>query len=197
MIKKHFISFISVLLLITILISFPCLWNASLKGHIRGSSFYLEKDYIDFFGGKEAAIFFEKYITSTDYLAIDFYYCDDGRRIFPLMKSYTAFVVDIYLEDDEFNRVVQGFSSEGNDPKPINNNFVFVKIDEQDKLYKDNFAAVGWDANHNTVRYVFVCNVENGNAYNIQTTYLSFYDLNWNDNENDYIFDYCKDNVLQ
>jgi len=194
--KKRIILFV-LILLITIMISFPCLWNASLKGHITGSSFYLEETYIDFFGGKEAANFFEKYITSDDYLAIDFYYSDDGRTILPLMKSYTAFIIDIYLKDDEFNRVVQGFSSKGNDPKPINDNFIFVKIDEQDKLYKENFAAVGWDTNHTTVRYVFVCNVENGNVYNIQTPYLRFYDLKWNDNENDYIFDYSKYNALQ
>lgn len=189
--------FIVSILLISILISFPHLWNSSLMGHVKGSSLYLDKTYIDFYGGKEAAHFFEEYITSSNYLAINFHYSDEGRTIFPFMKSYTAFVLDLYLTDDEFNQIVQDFSSVGNDPKPINNNFVFVKIDGQDKLYKDNFAAIGWDANHNTVRYVFVCNVENGNVYNVQTPYLRFYDLNWNDNENDYIFDYSKYDALQ
>lgn len=194
--KKHIIGIVSALLIL-ISILFPYLWNTSLKGHVRGSSLYLEKAYYDFYGGKEASSFFEKYITTDNYLAIDFYYSDDGRIIFPLMKSYTAFIVDIYLKEDEFNQTVLDLSSEEYEPKSINNSFIFVKINDQDKLYKDNFAAIGWDANHNTLRYVFVCDKKNGNVYNIQTTYLRFYDLNWNDNENDYIFDYSENTALQ
>ena len=74
--------------------------------------------------------------------------------------------------------------------KTYGDSFYFVKIDGQEKLYKDNFAAIGWDDNHNTLRYVFICDAKEGNVYNIQTTYLRFYNLNWNDDENDYIFNY-------
>ena len=187
--KKYIIGIVSALLIL-ILILLPYLWNTSLKGHVRGSSLYLEKTYHDFYGGKEASSFFEKYITTDKYLAIDFYYSDDGRTIFPLMKPYTAFIVDIYLEEHEFDQAILELSDGESDPKTINDSFCFVKIDGQENLYKDNFAAIGWDDNHNTIRYVFVCDVKEGNVYNIQTTYLRFYNLNWNDNENDYIFDY-------
>ena len=85
MIKKiRLIIVIAIILFASILISFPLLWNTSLKGSIRGSSFYLDKTYVDFYGGKEAMSFFEKYIMSKEYLAIDFYYSDEGRMMFPL-----------------------------------------------------------------------------------------------------------------
>lgn len=187
--KKYIIGIVSALLIL-ILILLPYLWNTSLKGHVRGYSLYLEKTYYDFYGGKEASLFFEKYITIENYLAIDFYYSDDGRIIFPLMKSYTAFIVDIYLEEHEFDQAILDLSNGESDLKMINDSFCFIKIDGQEKLYKDNFAAIGWDDNHNTIRYVFVCDAKEGNVYNIQTTYLRFYNLKWNNNENDYIFDY-------
>lgn len=178
------------ILLISTLILFPFLWNTSLRGHIRGSSFYLEEIYVSFYGGKEAQSFFEKYITSEKYIAIDFYYSDDGRMIFPLMKSYTAFVIDIYYREDIFNEVIRNILNEGYKSVLLNSSFNFVKIESEDEIYDDNIAAIGWDTNHNTIRYVFVCDVKNGNVYNIQTTYLRFYDLNWNSNEDDCIFDY-------
>lgn len=177
-------------LLILFLVLFPFLWNASLKGHVSGSSLYLERTYVDFYGGKKASSFFEKYVTADDYIAMDFHYSDDGRTIFPLMKPYTAFILDVYLEKEEFDRVILDLTSEKYEQKSINDSFVFVEINDKEKFYRNNFAAIGWDVNHNTLRYVFVCDIKNGNAYRILTTYLRFYDLNWNSDENDLIFDY-------
>ena len=198
MIKKiRLIIVIAIILFASILISFPLLWNTSLKGSIRGSSFYLDKTYVDFYGGKEAMSFFEKYIMSKEYLAIDFYYSDEGRMMFPLMKSYTAFIVDIYFKEEVFNDFIQNILNKGYESVALKNSFDFVKIEDKDKLYEDNFAAIGWDTSHNSVRYVFVCDVKNGKVYNVQSLYLRFYDLNWNDNENDYIFDYSEIVVSQ
>jgi len=183
--------------LILFLVLFPFLWNASLKGHVSGSSLYLEKTYVDFYGGKRASSFFEKYVTVDDFIAMDFHYSDDGRTIFPLMKPYTAFILDVYLEKEEFDRVILDLTSEKYEQKSINDSFVFVEINDKEIFYRNNFAAIGWDINHNTLRYVFVCDIKNGNVYNIQTTYLRFYDLNWNSDENDLIFDYSENTAIQ
>ena len=113
------------------------------------------------------------------------------------MKPYTAFILDVYLEKEEFDRVILDLTSEKYEQKSINDSFVFVEINDKEIFYRNNFAAIGWDINHNTLRYVFVCDIKNGNVYNIQTTYLRFYDLNWNSDENDLIFDYSENTAIQ
>ena len=150
------------------------------------SESYFSESYLKYNGGKEAKEFFDEYVYNGDYKDIAFHY-KDGDKMISTLNYCTAFVLDIYYEDIPQNIIGSYASSSHYYIAP----FSIYKIDRNDDIYDDNSAFIMFDGPHKTVRYVFICKYSSIRSDNVNESLNNvFFDLRWNYNKEDWIFDY-------
>lgn len=156
------------------------------------------KNYVSYNGGEDAQLFFEEYLNLEGYKDVKFHYMD-GEKIIALYNFFTVFVVDVYYENEQFfelsNTLIQhneGVSAEAyfNEYDGLHKiAFSGFKIKKSDTIYQNNTAAIMFDPRYYTIRYAFLVN-EVGSVFDVQDSIVRSLDLNFNVDENDWVFDY-------
>ena len=118
---------------------------------------FFDGTYLEYNGGKDAEVFFNEYAHIDDYKDISFHY-KDGEKGNYLMNSrhqHTVFALDVYYERNEFLRVSDEILLEltGQTAEEIFElydgrrmvAFSGYKVEKEDRVYKENNAAVLFD----------------------------------------------------
>lgn len=150
---------------------------------------YFTKKHLEYNGGASAEVFFDEFVDTEGYQDIAFHYID-AEKIISLHKYYTVFVLDVYYTTDGFSRVYNTILPDTNHRTASGGlgAFDIYFIETDDDVYQNNNAYVMFDAQHNTVRYVFICHCSDNVHPEIVLPWAL--DINWNDSEKDLIFDY-------
>ena len=150
---------------------------------------YFTKKYLEYNGGASAEVFFDEFVDTEGYQDIAFHYID-AEKIISLHKYYTVFVLDVYYTSDGFSKVHNTILPDA-DHRTASGGlgaFDIYFIETDDDVYRNNNAYVMFDAQHYTVRYVFICNCSDNVHPEIVLSWSL--DIDWNDSEKDLIFDY-------
>lgn len=196
--KKKFIWFISIVVSLLLVFSFPTIWNSCIK-ETHDANDFLSGNYVDYNGGKSAKQFFDEYANLEKYKDIDFHYCDGDRKItFSFAYTKTMFALDVWYDEDIFFEVIDTILKDTDSTTLYNSNYTCngfgdsYIITREDDLYIDNYAAFFVDVTHHTIRFFFLYNVPHKP---MEITDLRMYtdftmDIPWNTNEKNWIFDY-------
>lgn len=149
---------------------------------------YSSKKYTEYNGGNEAEVFFDEYAIVNEYQDAQFHY-KDGKKIISTRSYCTAFVLDIYYEQFPEEIWETPGLNLNFDYHYYNKPFSIYKIDSEKDIYNDNSAFVMIDTQHKTIRYVFVYD-SSVTPNEVDETLSHIFELNWNDNIEDWIFDY-------
>ncbi len=149
---------------------------------------FLTKKYTEYNGGNEAEVFFDEYAIVNEYQDAQFHY-KDGKKIISTRSYCTAFVLDIYYEQFPEEIWETPGLNLNSDYHYYNKPFSIYKIDSEKDIYNDNSAFVMIDTQHKTIRYVFVYD-SSVTPNEVDETLSHIFELNWNDNMEDWIFDY-------
>ena len=187
--RPKLFSVASIIFCVVLLAVGFCALNCALSLRIREDhsvASYFNEQYSEYNGGASAKAFFDEFANTEGYQDIAFHYID-AEKIISLHKYYTVFVLDVYYTSDGFSRVYHAIA----DQRIASGGYGAFDIyfmDTDDEIYRNNNAYVMFDAQHNTIRYVFICNCSD-NVH--PETVLSWsLDIGWNDSEKDLIFDY-------
>ncbi len=190
--RPKLFSVASIIICVVLLAVGFCALDYALSLRIREDhsvASYFNEQYSEYNGGASAKAFFDEFANTEGYQDIAFHYVD-AEKIISLHKYYTVFVLDVYYTFDGFSRVHHTILPDA-DHRTASGGlgaFDIYCIDTDDDVYRNNNAYVMFDAQHNTIRYVFICNCSD-NVH--PETVLSWsLDIGWNDSEKDLIFDY-------
>ena len=199
--KKDLMSFLVVLTIICVLIFSYRYIEYSVKTHnsniqkVDDIESFFDNSYSEYNGGEKAKEFFDSYVYLNEYKDIAFNYIDAEKYISFLRTPHTAFIVDVYYEEDVFYEIAEKILPDTNAEtisEMTTRNFDVSIITLDKELYRENTACVMFDLEYNTIRYAFIYKlpVVATDVRALGAIELSLPDLHWNSNESDWIFDY-------
>ena len=179
--KSLVISIICIILIIFIVFIF--VRSCTFKKDENVESF-LNGDYKKHNGGREAKLFFEKYIDLNNYRDIAFHFSDAGKRL-SIYKCWTVYVVDVYYEQFKFYEIAGKYLNGSNESStcdllPDVEGFKIKIISEDTDLEDKNSYSIMFDESTLTIRYVFVYKSGMLTKIGIVTAIERAFNLNWN-----------------
>lgn len=148
---------------------------------------FLSGDYTSYNGGKEASEFFKRFAGLDNYEDISFKYRDNDNRITLKHDSHTVFVLDIKYNSEDYLSLKSSLFENTDKPDEENKtnyfgSYLLAAVNLQDKVFSDNYCGIFFDGEENTIRYVFIYNVERDNVSNsdLKAIMRSSVELEWN-----------------
>ncbi len=126
---------------------------------------YLNGNYIEYNGGKEARSFFKNFVKPDSGNNISFKYRDNDARFTLKSASHTVFVLDVEYEPETYFSQKENILNSTNRPDENNSknyygSFFITSVILDDNLYKDNYCCIGFDDDRGIIRYMFFYNTD-------------------------------------
>lgn len=189
--KKHK-KLIILLSVIVLIVAAVAIWNGT-RITTDDVNVFLDGSYKELYCGNDAKAFFEEYADLSSYKDIAYYFDDDGRLIPPYSlligyRLHSVHALDIYYEEELFEKIVDAFEREFGEPDCALNNFAIKKVTKPQDTYTKHTVCFCYDREHYTVRLLLICNAPDYDIYPPQMLKLT--PLGWNWSKNSWAFDY-------
>lgn len=166
MLKRRTIILIVILVLIFAFVILYLLATPPKKSD--DSKDFLENKYVSFDGGEEAEKFFKNYIDIINCKNITFLYRNYENKL-TLYKAHTLFCVDVEYTVEQYTQNFDKIFPETDCPeieKGYNyyGDYLITTIMVDDHVYENNYCGVFFNSQTNTIRYVFLYDINREHA---------------------------------
>ena len=161
------------LLLISFIIITIFLFSPFIYINIRNSTYkktdskddFLNNNYVQFNGGKEAQIFFEEFADVEGNKDISFKYRDKDKAITLKSTTHTFFVLDIKYNSEDYyyhkNNIWEDTDMPNiNEKMNYYDSFLLTTVMLDKDVYKNNYCGIFFNDNDYIIRYIFFYNVK-------------------------------------
>ena len=161
------------LLLISFIIITIFLFSPFIYINIRNSTYkktdskddFLNNNYVQFNGGKEAQIFFEEFADVEGNKDISFKYQDKDKAITLKSATHTFFVLDIKYNSEDYyyhkNNIWEDTDMPNiNEKMNFYDSFLLTTVMLDKDVYKNNYCGIFFNDNDYIIRYIFFYNVK-------------------------------------
>ncbi len=161
------------LLLLSFIIITLFLFSPFVYINIRNSTYkktdskddFLNNNYVQYNGGREAQIFFEEFADVEGNEDISFKYRDKDKAITLKSATHTFFVLDVKYSSENYyhhkNNVWKDTDMPNiNEKKNYYNSFLLTTVMLDKDFYNDNYCGIFFNDNDYIIRYIFIYDVK-------------------------------------
>ena len=194
---KTFLKVILVLALIVFIPVSPFLISSGIYAIVSKANcpeLYIEGKYVSYPGGRDIEVFFKDFVSSDDYINIDYNYSFNSVIDWMSISSHTTAVLDLQYDNETYHNIKAQILPLTNNPDPNSDyanhgDFLMTCIMIDQSVYIDNYCGVYFDDKHNIIRYLFIHKLNRDEIIDYPTmivTRNTF--VNWNRGPNDLVF---------
>lgn len=126
---------------------------------------FLNSNYVQYNGGKEAQIFFEEFADVEENKGISFKYRDKDKAITLKSATHTVFALDIKYSSKNYyhhkNNVWKDTDMPNiNEKMNYYDSFLLTTVMLDKDVYNDNYCGIFFDDNDYIIRYIFIYDVK-------------------------------------
>lgn len=130
---------------------------------------FLNNNYVQYNGGKEAQIFFEAFVNLEGNESISFKYRDKDNAITLKSATHTICVLDIKYNSEAYSCYKKELWENTNmpDTSDLSNyhgSFLITTVMIEKDIYEDNYCGIFFNDDNRIMRYVFLYNVDRDHA---------------------------------